>query len=175
MRLAYSVLEGVVEPVNDRVNRRHRPLLAIAIAAGSCLLLSSCAPTAQTAGEHPQGFMGPEQYQREYEDTIENFPETLPDGFEFVPTPSPPQGDIAVSLGTAEAYFQWNCAWMEQYLADPNEEAMKQLRRFPHTTWATENYEDPDGIWDETLDEAELGDLSTLREFAETDCGIGAS
>lgn len=123
------------------------------------------------------GFISQREWELEYHRTVESFLEKLPLGFQFAENPTPPEGQIAASLGVAEAYFQWYCAWLEIYVEDPGEgsqrEALEQLRRFQHTEWGREHVDDPDGVWDKTLDAAELGDRSGVKEFYETDCGLG--
>lgn len=139
---------------------------------------SGCSNT-PTGGEtqvdsQSEGILSPAQYQAEYEAAVANFPERLPEGFKFVESPPVLEGEIASSLGTSSAYFQWYCVWAEVYLTvpDPGQKnmAMEELRKYPTTEWATQHFEDPDGVWEKMLDAAELGDPSELKTMSSSDC-----
>ena len=47
---------------------------------------------------------------------------------------------------------------------------MTHMRSLHYTEWGSQYIEDPDGIWDATLDKAELGDLTELRSFYDGGC-----
>lgn len=145
----------------------------VLLAAGSLIALSGCS-SAPPEEKPEEGWLTQSEYQAEYQDTVAQFPELLPDGFEFRDEAVPMEGDIESSLGAADAYFQWSCAWSEVLLEDPNGElrtvAIDELRKFPNTAWGVSNFQDPDNVWGKLLDSAELGDLSPLKETHETDC-----
>ncbi|WP_157834236.1 hypothetical protein [Leucobacter sp. PH1c] len=144
------------------------------------ILAGTTACTGEAPGEPgtETRFISAREWTAEYERTVASFPERLPEGFQFAEHPSPPRGQIAESLGEAEAYFQWYCAWLGLALESSDSavraEGMTQLRRFPETSWAVDHLEDPDGVWEQTLESAELGDLGGLAEFHRTDCVLGA-
>jgi hypothetical protein len=140
-------------------------------------LLAGCAGHSSREAKPGAEFVGEDAYQARYRAVVKSFPEKMPPGATFPPSAPPlePGAQAQLSGGDAEAYFEWRCAWEAVYLSTTDEasksEAMRQLRRWPHTTWARDWYEDPSGIWDDTLDAAELGDVSGLAEFDKSDCG----
>lgn len=142
------------------------------------LTLAACSSTPADESDDAQrdGVISAGQYQREYDETVANFPERLPEGFEFVESPPRIDGEIASSLGTASAYFQWYCAWADIYLTTPDDSdknvAMEELRKYPTTDWAVKHFEDPDGVWEQMLDAAELGDPSELKSMSSSDCEV---
>ncbi|MFV0373323.1 hypothetical protein [Microbacterium sp.] len=123
-----------------------------------------------------------EEYIAIYQEFVTRFPEPMPEGVDF-PLEPPDLGPNMIGLGNAEgaAYFHWNCAWMDVYLTDTDaatrDRAMEQLRAFPTTEWALKYVEDPENGYLGVLDEAELGDLSGLREVYVSGCtdALGAA
>jgi hypothetical protein len=140
------------------------------------LALTACVPSYDPAdhSESSDNIITTEEYQEEYGKAVADFPEQLPEGFVFDKEPPPLEGDIVRNTGTGAAYFQWYCAWGKVYLTtqapEQKSDAMKELRKWPKTEWALKNFEDPDGLWDQMLDAAELGDLSDLKSFYAGDC-----
>ena len=119
-------------------------------------------------------YVSHERYAQLYRETIADFPHPLPEGVTFPPAPPYEPNFTGEGNGPGTAYMYWNCAWEHVYLDTQSEsdktQAMEQKRQLQHTEWGTENIEDPDGIWDETLDAAELGDPSGLCSFYDGDC-----
>ena len=144
-------------------------LLALALVGATSTACTSEPVDAEEYVDH-------DEYVLLYREAVADFPERLPEGVTFPADPPPfEDGLIGAGNGAGMAYFHWNCAWMDVYLsASPGDplraEALAELRRWPGTEWAVEFYDDPGGVWDATLDKAELGDLTTLRGFYEADC-----
>ncbi|MEJ1088462.1 hypothetical protein WDU99_09055 [Microbacterium sp. Mu-80] len=111
-----------------------------------------------------------------YQETVVSFPEHLPDGMTFPDTPPPMEGEIGRGNAAGAAYFYWVCAWEDIYLtktdSSTRQTAMDAMRKFPQTEWGSRYYDDPDNVWGATLDAAELGDLTELRAFHESDCSF---
>lgn len=147
-------------------------LAAFAAAVTSSVLLAGCsAPVAQP---EQAGFIGPEEYLAEYQAAIADFPEPMPSDIPFPSAPAPLNGTAEASVGEAQAYFLWACAWEDKLLnsEDPAEKelAIEQISHFSSTSWAKVHYQDPDGIWKNMAAKAALGDVSEVRSSFDGDC-----
>lgn len=142
----------------------------------SVLVLTGCSISPTSEANRDPGLTGYEGYVEIYKKTVANFPEAMPEGVTFPKLPPEMGGSIGKGNGAGAAYFYWQCAWEDIYLHSPDIElkqiAITQLRRFPETSWAAKNLEDPEGLWDQLLDEAELGDPSILGEFYQNGCSF---
>lgn len=152
-----------------------RARLLVSAVTGSLLAAVTTGCTRDTPSE-PTNVIDGATYVELYQETIDDFPETLPDAVEFPETPPPMGGQIGRGNAAGAAYFYWLCAWEDVYLTDLDSTtratAMEQMRKFPQTSWGSRYYLDPDNVWGSTLDAAELGDLTELRAFNESDCAF---
>jgi len=150
-----------------------RARLTAVVAMFACCLVATtaCSPSSPS---DDQRVINSKEYLALYKDVAANFPEHLPPGVVLPADPPPMEGDIGRGNAAAAAYFYWSCAWEDVYLngTDPTTKstAMAQLRKFPTTEWALTYWTDPDGVWPKLLDVAQLGDLTDLRQFYESDC-----
>jgi hypothetical protein len=142
--------------------------LVVGLAAG----VTACAP-ARTSGS--EEIIDSNRYVEIYHEIIADFPERMAPGVTFPSDPAPMSGDIGIGNAGAEAYFHWVCGWEDVFLSatsdSERDEAATQLRKFTDTVWAREHYDDSAGIWPAMIDAAQLGDLTKLRAFYESDCG----
>jgi hypothetical protein len=149
-----------------------RRVAAAAVVVGLTAVVTACAPARTFAGEE---VIDSKRYVEIYHETIADFPEAMPPGVTFPPDPPPMDGDIGIGNAGARAYFHWVCGWEDVLLTATSEterdEAATQLRKFTDTVWAREHYDDSAGIWPAMIDAAQLGDLTKLRGFYESDCG----
>ena len=139
------------------------------------LALASCAVSSEE--EHigdDTVYVSHERYAQLYRETIADFPHPLPEGVTFPPEPPYEPNLTGEGNGPGTAYLYWECAWEHVYLESDSEtdraEAMTHMRSLHYTEWGSQYIEDPDGIWDATLDKAELGDLTELRSFYDGGC-----
>lgn len=147
---------------------RFRTLLTVTTTAGLVAVTAGCSsgPAADSA------VVNSATYVELYKETVSDFPEPLPDGVRFPSDPPPMEGDIGRGNAAGAAYFFWVCSWEDVYLRgdDRAETAMEHLRAFPTTAWGSQYLEDPENGWGGVLDAAELGDLTELRSFFQSDC-----
>lgn len=144
-------------------------------------LTLTLAATTACSGSHENHTVGTErvltskEYVELYQQIVASFPQELPTGVTLPDEPPHMDGNIGDGNAGAVAYFFWNCAWEDVYLSSQDPEAqataMDNMRTFQSTDWALAHYSDPDGIWDKALDAAELGDLTQLRGWYDSDCG----
>jgi hypothetical protein len=154
-----------------RVVSALRVVTTVALVVCATIAFAAC-----TASHDDGQFVGEAKYQARYREVVKSFPEKMPPGATFPPSAPPlDRGTVThVANADAQAYFTWRCAWEDIYLSPstPTEraEAMRELRRWPQTSWARKWLDDSGGMWAGILDAAELGDSSELSEFHRTDC-----
>jgi len=122
----------------------------------------------------PEGYLGGEAMEDEYEATVGSFPYSLPDGYEF---PESLPKDILEGVGEGsgvpqgQAYFFWLCAWEADYLAafearDAAEQAVAiaMIEKFPTTSFAQKYFVDPENAWHRNVvAAAKLGDPTGVQ------------
>jgi len=162
-----ALLRRGADPVKRRLG---------AVTAGVASLLLAVTACSSPAEPDQQRIVDSDQYVALYREVVEDFPEELPEGIELPDEPPALEGDIGRGNAAGAAYFYWNCSWEDVYLnapdADAKAKAMEQMRKLPSTDWALTYWTDPDGVWTKLLDAAELGDLTELRQFYESDCAF---
>lgn len=157
--------------------RTTRLLLSVPIVA-AVFSLAACA--AGDGAGVPKGFMDRAGVQAEYDEVVKHFPYPLPKGVSF-PAKIQPEASGQRTIyqkgsGLTQAYQYWQCAWQASALdaqgSDPStvDKALAELERGLGSVYQTQYFEDPDGVWKKTIDEAKLGDLSGLGEFYQSDC-----
>lgn len=160
------------------MRRTKRSLLSIPLAIVLAIAGAGC--TGNESGGTPAGFMDRAGVQAEYDETISRFPYELPSGVTFPTDVQPAASDQPTiyqkGSGVTQAYQFWECAWQHRALDAQGtdqatvDQAVGELERGLSSIYQTRYLEDPDGIWKNTIDEAKLGDLSSLGEFYESDC-----
>jgi hypothetical protein len=141
----------------------------VVVAVG--FVLAGCSSAEQQV--QPE-LIGPDNYQQEYEMAVANFPEPMPSNISFPASPAPLKGLAEASVGEAQAYFIWACAWQDTLLNsdDPvaEKKAAEQIGKFSSTSWAELHYQDPEGVWKKMAEKATLGDVSEVRASFDGDC-----
>lgn len=150
-------------------------------------LLSACvASQTQYADPEavPDGYLGGEAMEEQYESTIDAFPYPLPEGYEF-PHSLPDEVLEGVGEGSGvpegHAYFYWLCAWEADYLRafdarddDGQTAAVAMIEKFPQTPFAQQYFQDPDNAWyQNVVGPAKLDDPTGVRNDITGCSGFG--
>lgn len=114
----------------------------------------------------------------EYRDSVETWPQPLPDGDSYPETPVGFSKDekYEEGFGTSFVAFYWRCSWMTVYLdafdsgdVSGQTEALGYLERWRDLPWVQEHVVDSDGGWQQRIIEpARLGDPTTMRKFSQS-------
>jgi len=112
----------------------------------------------------------------EYKDSVETWPQPLPEEDSYPVTPTGLSQDeyYDEGFGTSFVAFYWRCAWMGSYLdsfdsgdSSGQRDSLMRLEQWQSISWVQEHVvDDPDAGWEQAiLQPARLGDPSTMRTF----------
>ena len=154
--------------------------VVIALALSACVAERS-APPAPQATESSPALVDSALMVDEYEQTVDGFPNDLPDGVNFAPA-VPKEFDLTgksePGVGESFAYFYWVCAWQDAFItaykADDKKTqtaALDALAQWKSTDFYRDHFDDPQDLWtSEMIDPARAGDPTELIAYFENGC-----
>jgi len=117
---------------------------------------------------------------QEYRDTVTSFPYPLPEGVQF-PKDAPRDGQESQlyerGWGAMQAYIFAECAYQGVVVTHESTDmvtalaALDMAQEIHGLPEYQKHFADPDGLWQDVVDKAKLGDFSVFNQFYETDCG----
>jgi hypothetical protein len=123
-----------------------------------------------------------DQVNKEYQDTVADFPYALPPGIQF-PTTTEPQDQAdelyEVGCGATNAYLFAECAYQRVAVANEATDPAATLSAIDSAWQIHEDpfflkyVVDPDNGWATMYDKARLGEYSTFNEIVHNDCDAG--
>lgn len=156
--------------------RTYRTALIIAVLSATGLALAAC--SAPSGSDVPAGFSGLAGVQAEYDAAVHDFPYALPADIKFPLKVQKPAESTLYQKGSGlgKAYQFWECSWQQTAIdaqgkqAEAVTEALKQLQGGLSSAYRTQYVIDSDGVWKKALEQAQLGDLSAVSDFYNSDC-----
>lgn len=140
------------------------------------MVLSGCGHD----GAGSSDMMSWDQANAEYRTTVERFPFDLPDGDDFperIQSASNPDQLYQKGWGEGQAYFYWMCAVERRTIdtvrssPDMSRQWAETLGQVLDTSWFRTYYQDTDGTFaNDVVSKAELGDVSVMSQFYDSDC-----